>query len=427
MADKSRLVRGKRLHCIVLCIFLPKVVWQRGILTAICLTILHVAGMAQERGSISGSMLLNGEGIPDHRIMLIRFAQSGEVHRTPGQTDAAGQFTFENLNTGEEFEYFVGIRYAGQLYRSTPIRLAGGQHHTGIVVEVSISTEPKAEEARGQLPFLVANHLVVLVLRDQHLEVREVVRLLSNQPALSPGLETQSLPGQNVLHLPLPQGYYNFVGIQGLIPEHVRLLTSGIQYTAPLEVGEHRLVYTYSLPLHSKIRTILTERTLPTAVLVILVEDERLVAISDLQPMERVSITPHTFWHFRGTNLPVHARSWFQVTRRNAPAPFLQVGAYIIVIGMTLFGIGLPIYEVWYKRRQQRRDSIGSVGELATLNVTRLRLLQTIARLDDQYQAGIIEAEVYQQRRAIYKQQLLDLAQQLQHTPSDKEISGGTR
>jgi hypothetical protein len=306
-----------------------------------------------------------------------------------------------------------------------PIRLASGQHRTGVVVEVSMSTGPTAEEALAPPLFLVANHLVVLVLRDQHLEVREVVRLLSNQPALSPSIETQSHPRQNLLHLPLPEGYYNFSGIQGLMPEHVHLLASGLQYTASLEAGEHRLVYAYSLPLHSEVLTILTERTLPTTVLDILIEDERLVAISDLQPLERVSIKPHTFWHFRGTNLPVHARSWFQVTRRNTPAPFLRVGAYAVVVSLILFGIALPLYAVWGKRRQQGLDCIGLVGELDTLNMARLRLLQTIARLDDQYQAGIIEARIYQQRRDEYKQQLLDLAQQLRHALSDKEMSGG--
>jgi hypothetical protein len=94
---------------------------------------------------------------------------------------------------------------------------------------------------------------------------------------------------------------------------------------------------------------------------------------------------------------------------------------------MTLFGIGFPFYEVWYKRRQLKLDSIGPVGALDTLNMARLRLLQTIAHLDDQYQAGIIDAQVYQQRRDKYKQQLLELAQQLRHAPSDKEISGGAR
>ena len=427
MVDKWRLVRGQRLYCMASCIFLPQVIWERVCLTVVCLSILSVAGMAQERGSISGIIQHTGEGVPGHRIMLIRLTQSGEVHRTPGQTDTAGQFTFENLDTGEEFEYFVGIRYAGQLYKSTPIRLASGQHRTGVVVEASLSTEPTAAEAMRNPPLLVANHLVVLVLRDQHLEVREVIRLINNQPELSPSPETQSRPGQDLLHLPLPQGYYNFVGIQGLIPDHVRLLTSGLQYTAPLGVGEHRLVYTYSLPLHSEVITVLTERTLPTTVLDILVEEERLVASSDLQPMERVSIKPHTFWHFRGTNLPIHARSWFQVTRRDAPAPSLQVGAYIVVVGITLFGIGLPLYEVWDKRRQPGLDTGGALEQQDTLNVMRLHLLQAIARLDDQYQAGVIDAGAYQQRRDKYKKQLLDLAQQLRHTPSDKEMSGGAR
>jgi hypothetical protein len=95
-----------------------------------------VPGGVEEQGSISGIVRLNGEGVSDHRIMLIRFNSTGEVQRTPGQTNAVGQFTFENLETSEEFEYFVGIRYAGQLYKSEPIRLGAAQHRTGILVQV---------------------------------------------------------------------------------------------------------------------------------------------------------------------------------------------------------------------------------------------------------------------------------------------------
>jgi hypothetical protein len=357
--------------------------------------------------------------------MLIRFNSAGEVQRTPGQTNALGQLTFENLETSKEFEYFVGIRYAGQLYSSEPIRLAGVQHRTGVLVQVNAPSRPTTAETVEPPPFLITHHLMVLGLRDHDLQVKEVVQVLRNQAEPREGTSTIPIPMQDSLSLPLPYGYYNFTGVQGFIPEHMRLLPSGLHFVAPLEAGEHRLVYTYSLPFRTTVATILTERSLPTTTLDILVEDKDLVAVGDLQLMGHISIEPHTFWHFRGINLSMDTRSWLQVTRRNAPAPLLQMGAYVIVVGLSLLAIGLPLYEVW--RRHARREPHGAEtsGQVAALDMARVHLLQTIAHLDDQYQAGIVATSVYKQRRDQCKKQLLDLVQQLRHTPSDKETSGG--
>jgi hypothetical protein len=425
MAVTLKAIGSQRLSCFLFCIPQAAAICCGVVLVVLLMGIVLInTGMAEERGSISGTVQLNGQGISEHRLMLIRFGPGGDVQRTPGQTDTTGQFIFGNLETGEAFEYFVGIRYEGQLYRSAPIRLMTGQHRTRVVVELGT---PATEEAVNLPSFLIANHLVVLVSRDDHLEVREVVRVLSNQTQPRPKASTESSPSKNFLLLPLPQGYFNFVGMQGLNPEHVRLLPVGLHYVAPIGEGEHRFVYTYSLPLHTNLATIVSERTLPTTVLDVLVEDNQLVASSDLQFMGRVSIEPHTFWHFQGANLAVHTRSWLQVTRRNASAPFLQAGTYCIIVGIILSGIGLPLYRTWRWRTQQRQGVDGLSEELADLHVSRLRLLQTIAHLDDQYYAGIIEPSVYQQHRSEYKKQLLDIVRQLRHAPSDKETSGELR
>jgi hypothetical protein len=383
-----------------------------------------VPGEAEERGSISGVVLLNGEGIAEHRIMLIRFNSAGEVQRTPGQTNAAGQFTFDNLETGEEFEYFVGIRYAEQLYKSEPIRLAEAQQRTGILVQVVPPRAPTATETAESPPVQIVHHLVLFGLREHYIEVKEVVRVLRNKVGSLTGSDT--LPGawQSSLYLPLPNGYYNFAGIQGLIPEQVRLQPSGFYYAAPSESGEHRVAYTYALPLQTDVVTILTERSLPTAILDIFVADEGLVAVSDMQFIGRVPIESHTFWHFRGVNLGTHTRSWLQVTRRKAAAPFLEVGAYVIVVSLILFGMGLPLYEVWCQRYRQVANSADTSGQMNDLNMARIHLLQAIAQLDDKYQAGSLATNTYEQRRSEYKKQLLHLVQQLRHIPSDKEGTG---
>jgi hypothetical protein len=377
--------------------------------------LLTSALTAGEGGRISGIVQREGQGIPEHRIMLIRFGPAGEVQRIPGQTDAAGKFVFDNLETGEAFEYVVGIRYAGQLYRSAPMRLEEEQHRTGIIVEVST-----AEAAVTQSPVQMVNHLLVMVLRNDHLEVREVIRLLNS--GSSPFVGTATQPGEGYsLHLPLPQAYYNLTDVQGLKREHIRTHVSGLYYTAPLDPGEHRIMYTYSLPLHKNVTTILVERLLPTAVFEVLVQDKHLVATSDLQFHGQISVEPHTFLHFRGADLAGRSRSWLQVTRRTEPAPFLRIATYSLIIGMVLLGVGIPLYGAWRNRARQEPTTPMTSEQLQALNVVRLRLLRTIARLDEQRAAGSIEDHMYQQQRRASKTQLVELVEQLQQGQRNKE------
>ena len=426
MTDQWKSRRGRCLCSIWSCPHLLKIAcWGIALIVIFFGSVRTVPGEVEEQGSISGIVQLNGQGLPEHRIMLIRFNSAGEVQRTPGQTNALGQFTFENLETSKEFEYFVGIRYAGQLYSSAPIRLAGVQHRTGVLVQVVAPSKPTTAETIEPPPFLITNHLVVFGLREHDLEVKEVVRVLRRQAEPRGGTSTTPIPTQDTLFLPLPYGYKNFAGIQGLIPEHMRLLPSGLHFVVPPGSDEYQLVYTYSLPLQTEVSTILIERTLPTTVLDLLVEDAHLFAASDLQSMESYSIGSHTFWHFRGVNLAIDARSWLQITRRNAPAPLLQVGAYVIVVGLPLLAIGLSLYEVWRRHAQRELHGAETSGQVAALDMARVHLLQTIAHLDDQYQAGIIATSIYKPRRDECKKQLLDLVKQLRHTPSDKETSGG--
>ena len=388
-------------------------VWV-GLLWGPCLIgLLSVAALAEGRGSISGAVLRAGQGIAEHRIMLVCLGPNREVQRRPGKTDAQGQFLFDNLETGERCEYVVGILYTGQLHQSESIRLAPGQHRTGVVVEVSATSPQPVEGAMPQLQ--VANHLMLIALHGDHLEIREVVRLLNHGAASSAG------SGGPSLYLPLPQGYYNLTDVQGLTPEHVRLHTAGLYYTAPLPPGEHRVIYTYSLPFRHDVMTILAQRGLPTATLDVLVEDEHLVVTSDLQPNGRVAIESRPFFHFRGTDLAAHTRSWLQLTGRTESRSLLRSGAYSLTICIALFGIGLPLYGAWYRRGWQDRGVFITPKQLQALDAKRLDMLQAIVHLDNQRAAGTIEEGMYQQRRQGYKKRLLELVTQLQQAQQEKQ------
>jgi len=374
-------------------------------------------GFAEGMGRIRGIIQREGKGFAEQRIMLIRFGPNQEVQRFPGQTDAEGRFLFENLETGSAFTYFVGIRYKDQLHRSEPVRLQG-EEPVEVVLEVG---DPSTQEALGgdeQSKLRIMNHLVVIVGRDTHLEVREVVRIVN--PGTTPHVEGQSHSGVAGLafHLPLPQGHYNMGQVQGLAAEAVRVDASGLSYVAPLAPGEHQVVYTYHLPWHDDLATILVERTLSTSVLDVLVEDEHLNTTSDLQFGGRVSIDPHVFAHFRGMNLEAHSRSWLQLTPRQTSASLLHVGAYGLIMGIVLLGVLIPLHDVWHGQAppDHRETDVLSHAQRSDVKGVGRDLLQSIARLDNEYENGIVDDDTYQQCRQAYKEQLCRLIEELQRS-----------
>lgn len=366
-------------------------------------------------GSIRGVVRLQGKGIAEHRIMLVRLGPGQEVQRTPGHTDAEGHFVFEQLEADPAFEYVVGIRYEGRLFRSAAVRLQPGQNLTDVLLEV----EQPSTQAQDVLPttLYIANHLKVVVLRNDRLEVREIVRLIKPEAA---AIADQQ--GRFSLHLPLPQGYYDVTDLQGLDTAHVRLEPSGLFYTAPLAVGEHRIVFSYAMPFQHKVAIILSERSLPTVTLDLLVQDAQLVASSDLRFEGRVSFEPHTFFHFRGTDLPAQARSWLQVTRRSGAAPLLQVLTYSLIIGLVLLGIIVAWVSMTRSQKQADIEPDLRTADRRALTTARFRLLNDIARLDDLHEAGGMSQTAYRRQREAYKQQLLVLYEQLQAAPQDKGV-----
>ena len=378
-------------------------------------------GLAEGMGRIRGVIQREGQGFAEQRIMLIRFGPNQEVQRFPGQTDAEGRFLFENLETGAAFTYFVGIRYKEQLHRSEPVILQG-EDPVEVVLAIG---EPSTQEAKGgdePSKLRIMNHLMVIVGRDTHLEVREVVRIVNT--GTTPYIDGPSYSGATglSLRLPLPQGHYNMGQIQGLAAESIRVDASGLSYVAPLAPGEHQVVYTYNLPWHDELATILIERTLGTSMLDVLVEDAHLHTTSDLQFRERVSIDPHVFAHFRGMNLAAHSRSWLQLMPRQTSISVL-LGAYGLIIGITLLGVVLPLHNVWQERVQQGQRDTGALKpeQIQDVKGVGRDLLQGMARLDDAHNEGMIDEATYQQRRQAYKDQLSELVEQLQRSQASQE------
>jgi len=379
---------------------------------------------AEEQRSLSGVIQREGRGVAAHRIMLIRMGPQQEVQRTPGQTDAHGGFYFGQLATGPEYTYVVGIRYEEHLYRSDPVVLDPAPQVSGMIMVVAEPPGQATEAATTTSPIRLANHRIVVVLHEDHLSVREVLHLVN--VAATPYRGVSMAPGSPPfsLALPLPQDYANLSGIQGLVAEHVRTYASGVYYTAPLAPGTHRVEYTYALPLQRKVSTLLLPRVLDTAALDVLVEDTRLAATSDLPFAGRVTFEAQTFLHFRGTELTAQSRSWVQLVRHTGPDPLLRLSAYGLVIVLACLGIVVPFYERRHSRALQVTPQPLSLAQRQELSTRKQRLLQSIVRLDEQYEAGQIAERAYQQLRQAEKAQLLALEQHLRSAPVQGSSAG---
>ena len=369
-----------------------------------------------EEGSIGGVIRSGGEVVAAHRIMLIRFGPDNDVQRTPGDTNAQGEFLFESLSTDGSFTYFVGIRYQDQLHRSEPISLQDTPRRTDLVLNLD-DPSVQALPAQPAAPTLqVASHLMVIVKRNERLEVREIVKIVNPGTTAFTGSTDAALGGPHgSFHLSLPQGYYELQGIEGgLDSTQIRQHATGLFYTAPLEPGEHNLMFTYALPLQGKVMVILPRRTLPTDVFDVLVEEESLAATSDLSFAGRVSVEPHVFTHFRGTDLPEQSRSWLQLAQRATALPALRVGAYGLVVVLSLAGMAAPYARGWRAKPVAASQLQATPQQIHDLRTAEQLLLQRISQLDRQREAGTIDDANYHPRRRDYKAQLCSLLRQFQ-------------
>ena len=363
---------------------------------------------AEGPGSIGGVVRSGGQPVASHRIMLIRFGPDNDVQRSPGETDAEGAFLFESLSTEAGFTYFVGIRYQEQLHRSEPISLEDQPNRTDIVLNLD-DPSAQAMPAQPAAPSLqVTSHLMVVVKRNDRLEVREIVKILNQGTEAFGGSSGAQPDPHGTIRLSLPPGYYDLKGIEGdLDSSHVRQHDTSLVYTAPVEPGEHNLMFSYALPLQGKVMMIVPRRTLPTELLDILVEEQSFAATSDLEFAGRVSIEPHVFTHFRGAHLAEGSRSWLQLAQRARPVPALLAAVYGLVVAVSLAGAAAP----YVRTRGAAPDELPpsappTVQQLQELRRTELLLLQRISRLDREHEAGAMADADYHPRRGDYKAQL---------------------
>ena len=102
----------------------------------------------------------------------------------------------------------------------------------------------------------------------------------------------------------------------------------------------------------------------------------------------------------------------------------LHVGAYGLIMGIMLLGVLIPLHDVWHgqARPEHRETDVLQHTQRLDVKGAGRHLLQSIARLDDEYEHGLVDADAYQQRRQAYKEQLCKLIEGLQTSEASHKV-----
>ena len=93
-------------------------------------------------------------------------------------------------------------------------------------------------------------------------------------------------------------------------------------------------------------------------------------------------------------------------------------------MGIMLLGVFIPLHDIWrgpVHPEHREKDALQHV-QRPDVNGAGRYLLRSIARLDDEYENGMVDADTYQQRHQAYKEQLYKLIEDIQRNEVSQKV-----
>jgi len=311
------------------------------------------------------------------------------------QTTAGGAFSFQNVDRSSNLHYQVSARYQGVDYSSS--LLAFETNKRVIPVELSIF------ESTNQAP---AIHILqlhwIVTFAPGGINVAEFYILSNPADRTYLGQPQQGVNGKAVLTFPLPKNAQNLdiVGDDG--SGRFQQIGDRLVDSLPLQPGKQarQIMFRYNVP-YASFRTVVAHKLPYPAVQAALIapKDGEQVRSAVFQFVGERTIGGQHYEIWQAENLPGGQMLSAQFT--HIPGQPLIPVQRVAIISIVLLFL-LIIAGAWYgTHRPERR--------LADVAERREALLTTIARLDDQYEAGHLEADRYRSERATYKRALAQI------------------
>jgi uncharacterized membrane protein len=368
------------------------------LLLALCLA--APAAAQSGAGTISGQVVNStpgGGSVAGLEVTLVTYINGEPKDDTDtALTDASGNFTFAGLNTGQEYNYAAAVSYQDVTYASF---LSSGDLPAFPEGETSRSiTIAVYETTRDDSSVRLMLAHMVLFAENQTLLASEYYLFVNNGDRTFIGKEGD--PG--VLHFSLPPGA---AGLQvGFGPGQAQVVSAadGFWDTRPMSPGGSEVGYTYEMGLKSGKLDLSRPIDYPTAQFDVLVPQGSLdVSGARLVAGEPVTVSGMVLSDYVADNLTAGESLTMTISR---PSRGGLSGLWWALIGAAVVIVGFGLFYLFRRMKKPKAPSTKS-GSIQRQQ----RLLAELAALDDRFDAGEIDENVYRKQRDEKKAELARL------------------
>lgn len=360
-------------------------------------------------GTIEGRLIngtAGGSSVADIVVQLttlVNFQETG----TPvtAKTRSDGQFTFGNLSTSPNNSYEITLTYQEAEYFSDFIIFGQGETSKSANITVYDSTNSDAALKVGTA------HTIVKVVQD-YLEIMVIYEFInaSDRAYVGSG-EILTTGRKKTLTFSLPDDATEIKFGDGLVEKYVLSSHEGFIDTMAVLPEGREVVYAYKVPYSGG--TYKFQQKLDYAVdwFNIMVQGEGIKITSDQMvdqgPLDMGTGTPYLY--FTGHNMTKGEIVSATLSRPINPKTVViwVAGALIIMI----LGSGLA-YRRFRGKSTAQPVKVGNKpapNSAEGIDQREQKLLAELARLDDDFDAGLIKEEAYRAQRKAKKAQLIKL------------------
>ena len=373
------------------------------LLVMIFILSLPASALAAEPGSgvIEGRIVngtAGGSSVANQDITSTTYLNDAEVGTTITKTDAQGQFVFDGLSTELGYIYEVTLIFQEAEYYSEWLGFDEGE--TTKSVEITVYDSTTSDEA-----IKVATAHTIIYVGQGSLQVKEYFVFVNESDRTYIGSRENTAEGnRETLRFSIPKEATEVQYTLGLMECCVFGSREGFVDTMPVLPGGKEVAYSYKVDYNSGAYTFSQRVNYPITNFDLLIQGEGIeVAGDQLTIAEPMDIGDARFNHLSGRDFAPGDILVIQLS--GLPETNNQWTIIWTALVLIVLTCGLSFGYLLRKRRLQ------PISPEDRLDQRRQRLFIELAQLDDDFEGGKIDEEVYRRLRAERKSQLLALMQ----------------
>jgi mono/diheme cytochrome c family protein len=367
-----------------------------------------------------------GQSVGNVEVRLRRWGIDSELPSLTTKADADGHFRFENLDTGSHSFYNLEVLYNGISFPSEFASFDPGSSELSMPVNVYETTTSDEAVKVDRL------HFIVMGNQPGSFSVLELYQF-SNDGDLAYVGRVNDAGQRETVRIALPAGAQDLFLQRGTLGVDFLKTDNDLVSTSVIVPGQDsfEVAFVYLVPYSGTSLDLNRPVYYDTSIVNGLVLDMGAKLESDVltfggeRSAQGQNYLQYTAQELKaGETLPVRLNELDKVqfssassdtTSNDSPAVLPSTGLRQTTLLLAMLGLGtlIIVFGVFYPRLRLRLRGEGVALE-GDLRRERQRLLLTLARLDQAYEAGQLNETVYQRARAQHKAELVDVLQRLQ-------------